>query len=663
MMGSWFGWMLAGAYIGLIGADARGQTEVLREDYRHRLRGMWLAESIANWTGLRGEGRRTNPPFATDADWGSDLGRGPLIFVLDPDPWGADDDTDIEYVYAYLMRTTSPRLSAQDVTDGWIEHINRFIWVSNEQARELMEQGVRAPATGLPAANQYWPQIDAQLTTEVFGAVAPGMPGLALELADLPIRTTSGGHASHASQFHAVLYALAPLVDKTLAPNQQTLWLVQEARRWVPDSSKAADIVDFVTAEFLANPDKDNWEQTRDRIYERYHGDATQHGFKYRGWTESSVNFATSIMCFLYGQGDLRRTIQIGTLSGWDADNPTATMGGLLGLINGDAWVEAQFPEATLSDRYWISRTRDGMPDHLPADPDAEDTFTLLADRMLTTVDRALALGGARRHDRTGDWLVPPLPASDPLARNPRAREFARSHVHAVRAAGGSVTGASSVTSSPTSGGVGSPAYLANGFNTDFSGVDPLNDSLRRYYSTQNAGASPGDWQTLTITFDRDVLIGAVRFIEGDHFHDTVEGGWFEEAHVEVRVDGQWVQPGASPSEPLDPTSAFQTLDFTLDAPVLASGARIVGRVGGAQAFVTCAELDALTPPSEPPVPGFDVDRNSRVDIEDLYSWYSQPVDLSGDGVADAVDQSLVAAAVRWREVQDMTAPRRPSTP
>lgn len=71
------------------------KTKVLiinRNEYKNKLKGFWLGSCIANWTGLPTENRRTDFPFFTD----SDLGPGKYDYVLDQNPWGADDDTDIE---------------------------------------------------------------------------------------------------------------------------------------------------------------------------------------------------------------------------------------------------------------------------------------------------------------------------------------------------------------------------------------------------------------------------------------------------------------------------------------------------------------------------------------------------------------------------------------
>ena len=46
--------------------------------------------------------------------------------------------------------------------------------------------------------------------------------------------------------------------------------MLAKARRRLPESSYAAKMYDFVKTEYDNNPDKDNWERTRDALYERY---------------------------------------------------------------------------------------------------------------------------------------------------------------------------------------------------------------------------------------------------------------------------------------------------------------------------------------------------------------------------------------------------------
>ena len=586
-----------------------------RARYADRLRAMWLGEAIANWTGLQTELARRAPPFYTDDDW-EPLG---LRFITDQNPFKADDDTDIEYVYAHLLQQhQATTLTGAQIRQGWVSHVNRAIWASNASARALMGRGAAPPVTGTLAANPNGLMIDAQLTTEIFGAFAPGLPAKAMAMADLPIRTTATGHAAHAAQTFALLYSLATDVDQTLPRREQMLWLVAEARKYLPPASKAVDVIDTVVADYLANPDPTNWELTRDRIYERYDLRSQANGFVYRGAIESSVNFATGIMCLLYGEGDFKQTVRIGTLSGWDSDNPTATMGGLLGLMYGTDELRAQFPGVNFSDRFAVYRTRDNLPDHLPNDPGAEDTFTAMAARMLPVIDRAVAEAGGRVDAANGRWV---LPAAAPaaVAANPLWRLTTRSANYRVRADGGTVTASSSVAGS------GLPA-IADAAEHNFDGREVFGPGVMF-----RAGSAVGS-ATLDVTYDRPFDLRTVRLIEGGPGTSTgTAGGFASSATVQVRVDGQWVTPaGVTASEPPDPARPFQLVDFVLPAPVRATGVRVTGPVSGPLEII---ELDALA--DEPPPPAAVVGR---------HLFYNRSAYDGNDPLPNADDDAAVAA-------------------
>ncbi len=659
------------------GLALAGPSRVLdRAEYEDRLRAMWLGEVIANWTGLRTEGMRREAPFLTDADWGTTPSgfSGPIVFVTWQNPWGADDDTDIEYVYLSLLTAHEATvLTPAQIAAGWIAHINGNIWVSNASARALMTRGVIPPATGMFTPNSNALMIDAQLTTEFFGALAPGAPARGLAMADVPIRTTACGYAADAARFYVVLYSLAAVVDRGLPPRDQAIWLVNEARRFLPDTSKAADVVDVVLADFLANPDPEDWERTRDLVHLRYQQDAAANGFIYRAWYESTVNFACGVIALLYGGLDHTRTVQIGTLSGWDSDNGTATMGGLVGLVIGTDALRAEFPGITLSDRFNIWRTRPTMQDQLPADAQAEDTFAMMAQRMLPIIDRAVVESGGKI--APARWLLPPADSAPPLDRVPARRDAARSANLRVRAEGGLVVSGSSVSSAPWccggAFGIADAAVFANAAEPDVSGVEEP-PARRGFYSSQNGGLPAGGTLTLSVAYDRPVEIAAVRFMEGDHFQlANLTGGWFDSVSVEARIDGQWTPVQAVPSEGLDPGIPFQIIDFVLGQPVVGTGIRLIGATGGPHGVATATELDALSSPI-PPLPraGIDLNSDDLADIEDVYSWEADPAtrrDLDGDGEADSDDARYLHDYLRWDEASDMTAsgsrmgPPRPS--
>ncbi len=412
---------------------------VSRSDYADRLEGFWLGQSIANWTGIITEldkigGDGPEGEFYTREDWGGP--DQPNIYVTgtiapsttidwvfeDEDSvWGADDDTDIEYIYQYLMLTHETSfLTGEQIRDGWLAHIysddetpfrntlgepENYLWVSNQTAFDLMQEGVVPPATGDPDVNPYVEMIDAQLTTEIFGIYAPGRPDVALRLADLPIRTTARGEAALAAEFYVVMHALAAVADTDLPMQERVEDLAAQARARLPEDSYTARMYDFVKSRYEAGVP---WEQARDDVYQRYQVEQqdgydipTRHPECY-GCFAAGINFAASMVSLFYGEGDYEETVKIAVLAGWDSDNPAATWGGLLGFMLGKAELERLF-DRRFSDRFNIHRTRKGFPA-----PEGIDTFDNMAQGGIQIVDRVVVdvMGGAIADDGES-WQVP----------------------------------------------------------------------------------------------------------------------------------------------------------------------------------------------------------------------------------------------------------------
>jgi len=372
--------------------------QINRNEYKDKLRGFWLGSCIANWTGLPTENRRTDFPFFTD----SDFGPGKYDYLLNQSPWGADDDTDIEYVYQHAIeKYNNFMLTGEQISAEWQKHIGLpKLWVSNLSALGQMQNGAIPPDTSLPENNPMWDMIDAQLTTEIFGAFAPCRPDIALEIGHLPVRTTAYMHSEWAAEFYIIMYSLTAVVDRSISRKDQILWLAEQARKRIPDWSYIADMYDFAKTAYLANPDKDNWEKTRDEIARRYQHNVTA-GYQYKYPWDSGINFAASIVSLFYGEGDYKKTMRIGAMCGWDSDNPTATWGGLLGLLYGYQELEVQFNKTDFADTYDIARTRFNMPIPL-------DNFTDMAERGIDIIDDIVvkAMGGTIEDDT---WIIPEM--------------------------------------------------------------------------------------------------------------------------------------------------------------------------------------------------------------------------------------------------------------
>lgn len=407
-----------------------GDRKISRAAYLNQLQGFWLGQCIANWTGLVTEmdkigniGPIKTGAFYTRADWGKPdqpniwSGTEPsklsptidFVFEKEGGLWGADDDTDIEYIYQSLVyENKTALLTGEQIRAGWLKHIRveeeNFLWVSNQKAFDLMRNGLVPPATGDPVNNPEFEMIDAQLTTEIFGLYAPGRPDVAVRLARLPIQTTARHNSQWIAEFYVRMYSLASASDPKQSMGDRLRWMADQARREIPNDSYTARMYDFVRGRHAAGVP---WEQARDDIYQRYQVEQAdgydmtaqqKHG---NGCFAAGINFASSIISLLYGNGDIVETIKIGTLAGWDSDNPTATWGGLLGFMLGKDGVEKAFGRK-FADRFNIHRTRIGFPNN------GIDNFPAMALKGVWIVDRAVQeqLGGSV--DLANDvWLIP----------------------------------------------------------------------------------------------------------------------------------------------------------------------------------------------------------------------------------------------------------------
>jgi len=417
-----------------------GEFSISRARYKQKLEGFWLGQCIANWTGLvtemdkvGGEGDRGK--FYTRDDWGkhdqpafwSDKPShlSPTIDWVFESPgqvWGADDDTDIEYIYQHLLHQhRTSYLTGEQIRDGWLKHIyadentpftkdgkrENFLWVSNQRAHDLMRlKRLIPPATSDPENNPDFDMIDAQLTTEIFGLFAPTRPDVALKMAHLPIRTTARENGAWAAEFYVVMYSLASRVEQELSAKEQISWMADTARKRIPNNSYTAKMYDFVKRQHALGI---RWEQTRDNVYRRYcveqkdGYDIPARNIYANGGFASGINFASSIISLLYGEGDYQRTVKIAVLCGWDSDNPAATWGGLLGFMHGIDGIEKSFGRK-FANKFNIHRTRGNFPN------DGVDTFSSMAERGLEIVDRTVTqeLNGKIDLDENV-WLIPKI--------------------------------------------------------------------------------------------------------------------------------------------------------------------------------------------------------------------------------------------------------------
>ena len=410
--------------------DEQSFIEISKENYQDQLEGFWLGQLIANWTGLITEndkigniGEIKTGDFYTREDWGRtdqrsiweddsvDKSNIKIDYVLKSvdEIWGSDDDTDIEYMYQYLQNFYETIiLTPSQIREGWLRHIyieeENYLWVSNQRAFDLMLEGLEPPDTSDPEKNEFYDMIDAQLTTEIFGLFSPTKPEFAIEMSKLPIQTTARKEAQEIAEFYVRMYSNASNTKNLKSIKEKMIWLANKSRSNLNNDLYPSKMYDYVKGLYDSGI---KWEQTRDSIYYRYQVNQkdeyniTSKNLYCNGCYAAGINFASSLVSLFYGEGDLKETIKIGTLAGWDSDNPTSTWGGLIGFIIGREMIEKEF-NMKLSNKFNIHRTRKNFPN------DGIDTFENMAKNGIKIVEKVVLEELNGKIDSENKlWLIP----------------------------------------------------------------------------------------------------------------------------------------------------------------------------------------------------------------------------------------------------------------
>ena len=540
---------------------------------------MWLGQLIGNAAGRETEGLYTgsSPNPADAAAW--------RIKQV----WDADDDTDIEYLSLHMLLTCGLDCNSVQIADGWLKHTTaEGIYVANKQAWNLMLDGYLPPQTGGRTHNEHWYSIDAQIGTESLGAISPGLPQTAIDLAGRFGRVTNEGFPVHAAQFYAAMYAQA-----FFEPN--VVELVARGLEAVPAASRTAAVVRDVRDWYLqdANDGSLDWRATRRKLYDRYEGSESLG--RYYNWVESTINTGATVLALLYGQGDFKQTVQIAVLAGWDCDCNPATAGGLLGILHGFSGLPNDLTDPAVCGDAYLNVSRPGLPDPAAALPQLDSIRGIALEMLLLAWDNILRNGGSVAMDEFDLVFAIPEPnavVAEPAGRDPNGPAGL---VAKALAAGIQVTPAASVS-----------RYDAN---RDRNNLDSIIDGVtdnscngHRPYSTYVVDAvepSQVDWYELS--FSEPVRFESLTFYEGDivwnklntyYRQDEPLGGYFEDLTVQIRRNGEYREPvDLRQLADLDPFQMYQAIGFRF-APTVGDAIRILGTPGGLKRFTTILELE-----------------------------------------------------------------------
>lgn len=383
--------VITGLLLASLASQAAGEEtrRIKLSEYQDKVYASWLGQCIGNMYGLAHEFTYIDEPRTTPIV-GYEESR--LKMIREFNGSFSDDDTDVEYVDLFCMEKYGVEPSYENLTEFWKRCINRFIFVANRSARDLMERGYLPPQTGRRGVNPNWYQIDPQLVCEIWAVTAPGMLDYAAAKADWAAKVTNDDYGTHPTIWYNTMWA-ASFFEKDVNK------LCQIGYEHVPVGSIFRVAIDDVR-NWKAKHGSD-WVAVRKKIKEKYNDRQGLPEGIAAGRVSALLNGALGVLALLYGEGDFEKTMQYACMAGYDADNQCATLAGMVALMHGSQSLPRKFThplegwKLPLND-FYKNRTRDDLPD---------GKLTDMAKRTAKIgVDLACAHGG--RVEGSGDDAV-----------------------------------------------------------------------------------------------------------------------------------------------------------------------------------------------------------------------------------------------------------------
>ncbi len=371
------------------------------DEYYDKVHGGFAGQLIGNLFGLPYEGHWISSPGPSDITFYQSIPAGGYT----------DDDTFIEMIALLNLEENGIGATAEDYAEKWVEHIQWGVACANRAALENFKMGIMPPNSGMPTYNPYYLYIDAQIESDIYGLIAPGMPEAAQELAMRFGSLTNQSDGLLGATYIATLYSLAFFENDTES-------LVEHALVSLPAGSRYREINQYVLDRYK-NGVK-SWRTVRNEIYNLYYT-PKEYGVGWTtkgGWVQADINGAMVTLALLFGEGDFAKTIQIAVQAGFDNDCNAATAGGILGTMLG----YSALPDLWKSPLNNIYRNNGQLKNYPSLPLGGSLKITDIASRMAALGEEVIlanggeVVGTGEKIYNIADQPVPVVPYTSPIS-------------------------------------------------------------------------------------------------------------------------------------------------------------------------------------------------------------------------------------------------------
>ncbi len=227
-----------------------------------------------------------------------------------------DDDIDYTILNLSIVEKYGINFTTEDVGRTWLQKLPYLLVYTAERAayRNLI-LGFKPPRTAT-FLNPYREWIGAQIRADMWGYLCPGLPELAAELAfkDASLSHTKNG--IYGEMFISAIIAASFAINDIEK-------VVEIGLSEIPSTCRLTEAVKRVLQWWKQGL---SWEEVLDKItidFSSYHPVHT-------------INNATIVVAaILWSEGNYEKAITMAVMGGWDTDCNGATVGSIMGVLNG----------------------------------------------------------------------------------------------------------------------------------------------------------------------------------------------------------------------------------------------------------------------------------------------------------------------------------------
>lgn len=290
-----------------------------REELFDRIHGGWLGEIIGSAMGTAVEG------FKSSQIW--DVFGEITDYVKPPETLNDDITFELALLDAFIEKGYD--ITSDDIADKWVGLIP-FAYTAEEVALRHLRTGVYPPNSGY-VVNPYREMIGAAMRAAICGALAPGKPRLAAELAWKDGQVSHHNNGILAEVFNAVIVSMS-----YVETDMRTV--LAKAMKAIPADSEFYTVLDFANQACKKSSNyRDAWALCEDK-------------YKDYNWVHTYPNLAAEVVAINFGGNDFNKAMTILLMSGQDNDCTCGPIGHAYGVMFGTKSLDKKFTDP-LEDR------------------------------------------------------------------------------------------------------------------------------------------------------------------------------------------------------------------------------------------------------------------------------------------------------------------------